>query len=214
MKIPALSLAAAALLLSACAKDKPLSLPDQPVDRAATCGIVAAANARVQTTDIKKPLTLAAQGRILHYALLAGSESGAFDPQVSNQVVQRMPQLEAGVTQGKWQPLVAACAEAYPAAEKTDPSLPANRTDALLACDELDNFLLVALEKQNSEHANEIAEYRQFKYKLDAALVAGLRARAGASPAAQRAERNKALARAASLGSPVPVLEACGKKFG
>jgi hypothetical protein len=205
----------AALFLSACAGDKPLELPANPIDRAATCGIISAATARVAMTELKKPLSLQSQGRILHYATIAASESGTFDPQVANQVSQRMPQLQADLLKHKkWQSLAPACAAAFPAAEKTEITLPAARTDALLQCDEAANFLLLALESQNSDYANALSDYRQLKHKLDAALVAGLRSRVGTSPAAQQTERRKAMAKASALGSPVPLLDACRKKFG
>jgi hypothetical protein len=213
LKTPA-TMALAALFLAACSRDKPLSLPTDPIDRAATCGIVAAAAARVAMTEIKKPLPLAAQGRILHYATLAASEGESFDAQVASQVSQRMPQLQADLTRRKWQSLAAPCASAYPAAEKVEISLPASRAEALLQCDEAASFLLLALESQNSDYANALGEYRKLKRKLDAAIVPILRARAGTSPAAQQAERRKAMAKATALGSPVPLLDACTKKFG
>jgi hypothetical protein len=211
---PALPLLASALLLAACAKEQPLTLPAEPVDRAASCGIVAAAEARLATADFKAPLALEAQGRILHYAMLAAVEGDGFDAQRASAVSKRMTELEAGITKGKWQDLLPACTAAYPAADKTEIVLPAGRTDALLQCDEVANFLLDALARQNAAHADRLAGYRQLKQKLDRDLVAGLRARAGASPAAQQKERRKALAAATKLGSPVAVLDRCEKRFG
>ena len=123
---------AAAVLLAGCSADKPLELPAAPVDRAASCAVVAAAQARTKTADFKAPLPLEAQGRILHYAMLAASEGEAFDAQVASAVSKRMGELEAGITKGKWQALIPACDAAYPVAAKTDVELPAGRTDALL----------------------------------------------------------------------------------
>jgi hypothetical protein len=213
VKIPA-TLALAATLLAGCGGDKPLALPTDPIDRAASCGIVAAAEARTAMTEIKKPLSLQSQGRILHYATLAASEGDDFDSQVASRVSQRMPELQADLTKRKWQGLVPLCAAAYPAAEKTEITLPAGQVDAQLQCDEAASFLLLALESQNSDYANELAEYRKLKRKLDAAIVPSLRARAGMSPAAQQVERRKAMARATALGSPIPLLDACTKRFG
>src|SRR3546814_17019409 len=68
--------AGAAHLFSACGP-KALTLPAQPVGRAATCGVVAATEARAATPDIKQPLPFTAQGRILHTALLEGAEGAA-----------------------------------------------------------------------------------------------------------------------------------------
>ncbi|MDB5670949.1 MAG: hypothetical protein JWO25_1908 [Alphaproteobacteria bacterium] len=214
MKRLATSALATAFLLTACGGSKTLTLPDQPIDRAATCGIVAAAQARVAMTDIKKPLPFEAQGKILHYATIAASDTGTFEPQTANSVSARMPALQAHVTEGKWQTLLPACAAAYPAAEIKDVTLPASRTDALLACDELAGFVTIALDGQNSIYGHQLYEYRQLKNTLDHSLVAGLRARAGSGLAAQQAERRKAMAKASALGSPVAVLDQCKAKFG
>src|SRR5687768_13335824 len=101
----------AALLVTACGP-KPLTLPEEPVERAATCGVVAAANARSGSTDAKTPLTLEQQASILHYALLGGGEGGQFSQDRVAAVVQRMPELEAGITESKWQELVQPCRDA------------------------------------------------------------------------------------------------------
>ena len=45
-----------ALLLASCGP-KTLTLPEQPVERAATCGVVAADSARLATRDIQAPLS-------------------------------------------------------------------------------------------------------------------------------------------------------------
>ena len=52
---------ATALLVASCGP-KTLALPDQPVDRAATCGVVAAAQARAGTANIKADLPFDAMG--------------------------------------------------------------------------------------------------------------------------------------------------------
>ena len=205
---------AAAVLLAGCSADKPLELPAAPVDRAASCAVVAAAQARTKTADFKAPLPLEALGWILHYAMLAASEGEAFDAQVASAVSKRMGELEAGITKGKWQALIPACDAAYPVAAKTDVELPAGRTDALLQCNEVARFQLGDLDGQNAAHANRLTELGQLKQKLDRDIVPGLRARAGTSPAAQQKEKRAALAAATSLGSPVPLLDACMKRFG
>src|SRR3546814_10718881 len=92
--------AGAALLFSACGP-KALTLPEQPVDRAATCGVVAATEARAATPDIKQPLPFTAQGRILHYALLAGAEGEEFSAETATAVNQRMSDLQEEITSGE-----------------------------------------------------------------------------------------------------------------
>ncbi|MGH6782037.1 MAG: hypothetical protein ACREB5_08030, partial [Sphingomonadaceae bacterium] len=51
------------LAASACGP-KALSLPADPIEAAATCGVVAAAQAREGQTSLKAPLSMAAQGNI------------------------------------------------------------------------------------------------------------------------------------------------------
>jgi hypothetical protein len=204
--------AAAALLLSACGA-KSLELPADPVDRAATCGVVAAATARTAVKDVKAPLPLAAQGKIFHYALLAASEGGEMKADIANRVNKRMGQLQEGITAGKWSDLAPVCDSAFPAAAKTAIVLPEGRLDAQLDCEELAEFTSVALEGEEIHYGNELAAIRRMRTGLNDALASGLHARAGGGSEAQRRERNRALAAAAQLGSPMAVLDACAERF-
>jgi predicted small lipoprotein YifL len=203
---------ACALTLTACGA-KPLELPADPVDRAATCGVVAAAAARTAVPDVKAPLPLAAQGKIFHYALLAASQSGAFEAETANRVNKRMRDLEAGITGGKWRDLVPACDSAFPVAAKADVSLPSGSFQAQMVCEELADFTSVALEGSEIHFGNELAAYRRMRTELNDAVGPGLRARAGSSIEAQTRERNRALAEATALGSPIPVLDKCRERF-
>ncbi|HEX8263669.1 MAG TPA: hypothetical protein VF547_12430 [Allosphingosinicella sp.] len=212
MKALAGSAAAASLLLAACGP-KPLQLPADPVDRAATCAVVAAATARTGVADLKAPLPLPAQGRIFHYALLAASEGGEFKADTANRVNKRMRELQEAITGGKWQDLEPPCETAFPLAGKTRIELPAGRLDAQLACEELAEFTSVALDGEEIHYGNELAAYRRMRSDLNDALGPGLRARAGADLEAQSRERKRALAAAAQLGSPMAVLDACAERF-
>lgn len=203
---------AAALLLSACG-EKSLDLPADPVDRAATCGVVAAAAARTAITDVKAPLPLAEQGRIFHYSLLAASQSGTFEAETANRVNKRMRELEAGITGGKWRDLVPACGSAFPVAARTGVTLPSDRFETQIACEELAEFASVALEGSEGDFGNELAGYRRMRTELNDAMGPALRARAGSSIEAQTRERHRALAAATALGSPIPVLDKCLERF-
>lgn len=205
--------AGAALLLLAGCGPKSLALPADPVDRAATCGVVTAATARTALTDVKAPLPLAAQGKIFHYALLAASEGGEFTAETANRVNKRMGQLQESITGGKWKALAPACDAAFPLAGKTEVTLPEARLDAQLACEELAEFASVALDGEEVNYGNELAAYRRMRSELNDALGPGLRARAGSDLDAQTRERKRALAAAAKLGSPVAVLDACAERF-
>jgi hypothetical protein len=202
----------ASLVLAGCGP-KRLALPADPVDRAATCAVVAAAAARTAVTDIKAPLPLAAQGKIFHYALLAASAGETFGPETANRVNKRMGELQESITGGKWEALAPACDSAFPVAGKVEVTLPEGRLDAQLACEELAEFASVALEGEEVHYGNELAGYRRMRSALNDALAPGLRARAGAGLEAQTRERRLALAAAAKLGSPIPVLDACMKRF-
>ena len=202
----------AALLLAGCG-EKTLQLPADPIDRAATCGVVAAATARTALADVQAPLPLAAQGNIFHYALLAASGGETFEADTANRVNKRMRELQESITGGKWQELAPACNAAFPAAGKTEVTLPEGRLDAQLACEALAEFTSVALEGEEIHFGNELAAYRRMRSDLNDALGPGLRARAGAGLEAQAKERKRALAGAAKLGSPMAVLDACAERF-
>jgi hypothetical protein len=183
------------------------------VDRAATCAIVTAAAARA-TADVADALPLEAQGRILHHALLAASEGGEFSSETANAVSRRMNELQEEVTQGRWQALAPACAEAFPVADRTAVALPEGRFEAQIACHELSDFLGTALLQQEIHYGNELAAWSRLRRELGDAMAPGLRSRAGRAVAAQQRERRRALAGAAQLGSPAAVMAACTERFG
>ena len=214
-KLP-LATAAAALVLAGCGP-KALTLPADPVEKAATCAVVAAAEARQgqAAADISKPLPLAAQGRVLHYALLAGAASEPFSQERVGAVVARMPQLGDQVTAGKWQPLGPACTAAYPqTAAATPVTLPADPLDAQLSCYTLATFLDKALSAQGDAYLAELTRYSSMRSKLDARIGRKLSAEGKATPGAQADERAARLGAAAKLGPPVKVMEACLAKYG
>ena len=206
-------LLACALTVTACGGPEALELPADPVDRAATCGVVAAAAARTAVVDVQAPLPLAAQGKIFHYAVLTASEGGEFKAETANRVNKRMRELEAGITGGKWRDLVPACDSAFPLTGKTEVVLPTGRFEAQIACEELAEFTSVALEGSEMHFGNELAGYRRMRTELNDAIAPALRARAGSSSEAQHRERNRALAAAAALGSPIAVLDKCRERF-
>jgi hypothetical protein len=203
----------AAFALASCGGPKALTLPADPVDRAATCGIVAAAEARA-IADINQALPLAAQGRILHYALLAASANGRFSAETAGAVSKRMNALQADVTNGKWQDLAPACRAAFPAAAGTEASLPDDRLDAQLGCSELAQFAATALEADRAHYEPQVSDYRRLRARLSDRMGPALRGRVGSDLTAQRKASDKALAEIAQKGSPVAVLDLCLKKFG
>jgi hypothetical protein len=202
-----------ALLATACGP-KPLTLPPDPVERAATCGVVAAAQARSGQADAKTPLTLEQQASILHYALLAGGEGKDYSQDRVAAVVQRMPELEAGITEAKWQDLVAPCRAAYPETAPGKPvELPKDALDARLSCYMLGEFLGKTLGQHEAALGDQLAQYGAMNRKLDPKIGAG-QAGLHLSKNQARDARREALGRAAHLGPPVAVMKACLAKFG
>ena len=202
------------LLMSPGCGSKPLALPDDPIDRAATCGVVAAAKARSAETDVQAPLGFDEQGRIMHYAMLAASEDGGFATDRAAAVVDRMPQLEAGITSGEWDALVQPCAAAYPATTKRGPvALPKDPLVAQQGCDALSAFLSTALRPQEHLYP-ELRAYEEMERKLDSRIGATQARRGGASFQASQAARGKALAELARLGPPMAVMRACLERYG
>jgi hypothetical protein len=205
--------ALAIVLLAACSGKKPLALPETPVDRAATCAVIVAADARVAVKNINDPLPVEAQGRIVHHALLAASAGGAFDAPTANSVNKRMGEIKDKLTNGPWQSLIGPCRAAFPAVSNETPVLPKNALDAELACEQLAEFLANALDAQG-RYGQQVADYRRLRGRLNDRLAAALKARVGGSLAAQQQAGRKALAGAASLGSPVAVMRLCSSRFG
>lgn len=202
-----------AVLAAGCGP-RTLDLPADPVDRAATCAVVATIEARAATPDIKAPLAFEAQEHVLHYALIAGAEEESFSTERSNAVLKRMPELQEAISEGKWQELVSPCRQAFPQAQVSDVKLPGNSVDARLQCDELGDFLSRALKSQEPDHAARLNDYEALARNINNSLGPGLRARAGSSLQAQREERRKALAKAARLGSPSAVMKQCVERYG
>ena len=198
-------------LLASCGPQA-LVLPEEPIDRAATCGSVTAASARAATA-VGAPLSLEAIERVLHYPMLAGSAGERFSPDVAAAVQKRMSELQDSIVEGKWRDLIPACKAAFPAAAIDQVTLPTDRFAAQLGCDELGDFLLSSLEAQE-EYLNELGEYRQLTNKLEMTVATGLRGRAGSDPDARQEERRKALATMAKAGPPVAVMRACLVRFG
>lgn len=202
----------ASLLLASCGP-KSLELPAEPVERAATCGAVEAASARVATQDINADLSIDAIGRVLHFPMLAGAQGGTFDSATARQVQDRMTEIQDKVSGRKWQELIPQCRAAFPASAVEKPALPADRFDAQLGCNELGDFLRSALAKQG-KYDNELSEYFAFGNSLESKIGPGLRARAGTDPRKLHEERNKALARIVEAGPPVAVMARCIEAFG
>jgi hypothetical protein len=202
-----------AVLLAACAS-KVLTLPADPIDRAATCGVVAAVQARAATPDIKAPLSFDSQGRIIHYALLAASTDGAYAADTAVAVNKRMAALQKPIIDGKWQVLVPPCHAAFPVADATEVKLPADRLEAQLGCVALGDFLTTAMADTNADYDKELSEYLAFERTLDrSSMPSTLRGRVGGNLESQQKLRRRALAKVVQGGSPGPMMRECIRRF-
>jgi hypothetical protein len=213
MKQSTASLAATgALLFASCSgKEQPV-LPADPIERAATCAVVAELDERAQAGDA--PLPFEAHEHVLHYALLAGASGTSFSPEATNAAIERMKQIRPEVAGTKWQKILPQCRIAFAEAWTFNIELPKDRFDSKLQCDELGKFLTRSLRRHHSEDPVRAAAYDQMARKLDYRIEPGLRVRTGDGPAEQAAERRKALAAAAKLGRPTQVMEQCIQRYG
>jgi hypothetical protein len=203
---------AASLLLAGCGEKTP-TLSGDPIEKAASCGVIAAASERA-AAGVKGGLPAEAQGRIFHYPLLAGSTGESFDADKADAVFKRMPQLFDSVIKGKWETLRPACAAAYPATGNAKPTLPARPLDSLLQCYVLVDFMRKALGGEGSSYGQAVNDYGVFADKLDAKVSPAL-AKAGIRNGEPlRKKRAEALAAAAKLGQPPAVIKACQTKYG
>lgn len=201
-----------ALMLAGCARQGP-QFPTDPLDQAATCGVVTAASER-EAAGAKGELPADAQARILHYAMLYASTGKALDPDKVNAVSKRMPALADQTIKGKWKALQPTCASAFPATRIKQPVLPAKPFDAMLQCDALAEFLRKALSDQGPTYALAANEYGTFIEKLDLKFSVALRAAGLRNGEALQRKKQEGLAAAAKLGQPPAVLQACEKAYG
>ena len=104
-----IALAAASMMVLASCGSKKLSLSNDPIDKAATCAVVSAADARLKAPDGKGDLDFEAQTRIIHYAMLAGAQGQDFSAARASAVVTRMNALQEDITSNKWKDLIEPC---------------------------------------------------------------------------------------------------------
>lgn len=206
-------LAAIALTLSACGSEP--GLPEDIVGRAATCAVVAAADARSTIKSLDTPLAFDRQSQIIHYALLAGASDPGFSRENANGVVKRMQTLQERITGDEWVPLIEPCRTAFPEANLSRAvTLPVAPAEAHSTCYALGSFMSRALSAYEDTYNEHLMQYSGLLRKLKPAANPAS-TESGFKPDAdqERAERGAALTAAAKLGPPAKVMDACIARF-
>jgi len=204
--------ATAALMLASCG-EKTAQLPADPLELAATCGVIAAASER-ETAGFKGDLPADSQARILHYAMLYASQGSSFDNDKFNAVSKRMPALSETVVKGKWQILRPGCASAFAPTQVANPTLPPKPVDAMLQCYVTADFLRKALSEQGTSYGQAVSRYGVLISKLDTKMSPALRAAGISNGAPLTARKSEALAAATKLGQPPALIDTCERKYG
>lgn len=211
MRISVTLLPLAAILAVSCGP-RTLELSAEPVERAATCGVVAAANARKAAGVGDLPFT--EQGRIMHYALLSATEGESFSEERMAAVMARMSEIEERVRKGKWEELIAPCQQAFPETAAERPiTLPENAFRSQLACYMLADTLLGGLHRQAATYGPQILRFSNLRRELDQRVGTGLARRGAGDREEAQPERGAALKEAARLGSPMLVISACADRY-
>jgi len=208
-----MALPLSALLLASCGPKK-LALPEDPIDRAATCAVVSAATARNAATELKEGLDFGPQTRIIHHAMLAGTDDKGFSAKRASAVISRMSELQEKVTEGEWQPLATPCDKAFPEVKKTSGiELPAAKFDAQLGCYALGDFLTRSVTTLDPKGQEVLATYAALHRKLDGPIGAGMRAKGATKVEQTQVLKNAALGKMTRLGAPVEVMKMCTGRF-
>lgn len=212
MKSALIALLPLTALLAACGGASG-TLPEAAAQRAATCGVITANQARATIADIKAPLSAAQQGAVLRPALLYGSEGEEFSRDRVAEVVGAMPALGESFSEEDIRKLAPQCAQAYPA-PPTPVKLPDDPLTAAMGCDQLSDFMRQALSGVNaSSYKENFDAYFALNQALDKRLAPLLSQRGIRGVEASEAQGRKAMAAIVKLGEPTAVLDECSARY-
>jgi hypothetical protein len=207
MRRALLGACSATLLVAVSCGSKQLALSTDPIDRAATCAVVSAA-------ESGGDLDFEAQSRVIHHAMLAAADGQGFSAQRASAVVARMDELKDDITSNKWRDLIAPCDRAYPQVKKTAGiELPKARFEAELGCYSMGDFLAKTVSADDRAAKNHFARYNRMRHELDDAIGRELKARAAGDVEKSQALKQAALVRMAKLGAPSAVMNICVGRF-
>ena len=202
------------LALAGCGQSK-LTLPEDLASKAATCGVVAAADARAANPNaVAAPLAFDRQSQIVHYALLAGAQTEQFSADAASAVIQKMQEIQEDVTGGDWKTLVEPCKTAFPETDLARSiTLPSHAGEAQIGCYTLSKFMMRALSVQGAAYERQLLAYGKLGRDLDTKVANAFNQRGIRSDKAREVTRDKELSKFAKLGSPAKVLDACVTRF-
>ena len=199
---------ALAISVGACAS-APLELPEESLERAATCTAVRTLELRAGKAE-EGPLSFAGFTEIVHFGMMHASEDAVRVDLERLAAVQRRAEDEVRSLDGEnWLSLVEACNAAFPETQKDPAPLLSDAFEAGMTCYAFGDFLARA------SAANFPHEQRSLAAMAERALAAAqpvLRQRARDEADARRISEGYA-ARAFNAGRPTSLVGQCQRRF-
>jgi hypothetical protein len=198
---------AASLGASACTQPAG-DLPEDSVERAATCEAVRALELSAGKAQAG-PVSFEGFTEILHFAMLAAAEDGVqVDLNRLFTVSQRAPAVMAELDGDEWPALVEPCNTAFAETQRPAEPLPPDLYEAGLTCFGLTEFLA----RTATDYPAERREMAQIADRALQAAQPTLRERASDNVEAQRLAGGYA-ARGFKAGRPASLLGQCRRRF-
>jgi hypothetical protein len=203
----ALLASAVALVASGCTRPAG-QLPEDRLERAATCAAVRALELSAGRTE-EGPVSFEGFTEILHFAMLAAAEDGVqVDLQRLFTVSRRAPAVMAQIEADEWRPLVEPCNAAFAETQRPAQPLPPDPYEAGLTCFGLADFLA----RTATDYPAERRELADLAGRALQAAQPTLRQRASDNGEAQRLAGGYA-ARGFKSGRPASLLGQCRRRF-
>lgn len=204
----ALALLSALIPLTAC-QNAEIKLPDNPVERAATC--YAATITRISATE--GALTAEQANQSAQFAYLGAVTDGMAEPSKLPEIMQKGEALRAGIKQaGNAADHEAACAKAYPSTVAGSfKGLPADDRATRMICFTLST---AAMQVYESSSITPPIEAANLNAKLDAELRSEINATGNVNAAELAGLAMRSMAKAVEMGPMTEVLTACTARYG
>lgn len=206
--IIALALAPSLIALAACNKPE-IKLPDNPIERAATCYA-----ASISQTDADKGKITAEQANsAAQFIYLGAINDGLAEPSKIPVVIQKTEGLRESIEKaGNAKSYDSACAKAYPSTAKGSfKALPADDRSTRMVCFTLST---AALQVYESNHITPPDATAKMNAKLDVGLRDEINAEGKVNPAELAGFAMRSMAKAVEMGPMNDVLAACVKRYG